>query len=234
MPHIKFILPTAPSQPVTMNMGMAMPSWYDIVGLDERSNETCNGIEESQSTIIRILDTEHQTNGLSYNRMVLLGFSQGGALSLYTGMQLPNRLAGIVVLSGYLPNTDKFCITSGLETTPVLHCHGMADPMVQYSMAVKTQKIMGLKGAANYQLKRYPGVQHTVSMDEIRDVESFLVNILPDDVNSRVRLKDPSDMTVKELYGLIQEMGLQKQAIGLMEKCELVRLVQKHQNRGDL
>merc|ERR1712232_119166 len=158
------------------------------------------------------------------------GFSQGGAMSLYTGMQLPNRLAGIVVLSGYLPNTEKFFITSGLETTPILHCHGTVDPMVQYAMAVKTQKVMIQKGATNYQLKKYPGVQHTVSIDEIKDVESFLVNILPDDINSRIRIKDPSDMTVKELHGLIQTLGLQKKAIGLMEKCELVQLVKDYQN----
>jgi len=230
MPHIKFVLPTATSQPVTMNMGMAMPSWYDIVGLDERSNESCNGIEQSRSTITRILENENRTTGLKYNRMALVGFSQGGALSLYTGMQLPNSLAGIVVLSGYLPNTEDFFITSGLETTPVLHCHGTADPMVQYTMAVKTQKVMHQKGATNYQLKKYPGVQHTVSMDEIRDVESFLVNILPDDANSRIRLKDPRDMTVKELHNLILNLGLQKKAIGLREKCELVRLVKDHQN----
>lgn len=230
MPHIKFVLPTAPSQPVTMNMGMAMPSWYDIVGLDERSNESCNGIEQSRATITRIMENENRTTGLSYSRMALVGFSQGGALSLYTGMQLPNRLAGIVVLSGYLPNTEKFCITSGLETTPILHCHGTSDPMVQYTMAVKTEKVMSQKGATNYQLKKFPGVQHRVSMDEIRDVESFLVNILPDDANSRIRLKDPSDMTVKELHGLIQKLGLQKQAIGLMEKCELARLIKDHQS----
>jgi len=230
MPHIKFVLPTAPSQPVSMNMGMNMPSWYDIVGLDERSNESCNGIEETQSTITRILENENRTTGLNYNRMALMGFSQGGAMSLYTGMQLPNRLAGIVVLSGYLPNTEKFFITSGLETTPILHCHGTVDPMVQYAMAVKTQKVMIQKGATNYQLKKYPGVQHTVSIDEIKDVESFLVDILPDDMNSRIRIKDPSDMTVKELHGLIQTLGLQKKAIGLMEKCELVQLVKEYQN----
>merc|ERR1712083_861431 len=73
MPHVKFVLPTAPTQPVTMNMGMSMPSWYDITGLDEQSNESWSGIEQSRSTICRILDNEHHATGLSYNRMVLVG-----------------------------------------------------------------------------------------------------------------------------------------------------------------
>ena len=129
MPYLKFILPTAPTQPVTMNMGMPMPSWYDITGLDERSNENCAGIETSQNTVKEILTKEHESNGLSYNRMVLAGFSQGGALSLFTGMQLSaaQKLGGIVVMSGYLPAAKQFQITQGLEDTPIMHCHGESD-----------------------------------------------------------------------------------------------------------
>ena len=67
-PWLKIILPTAPTQKVTMNMGMAMPSWYDIVGLDERSNENCAGIEESQARIAQILQKEHEATGLPYSR----------------------------------------------------------------------------------------------------------------------------------------------------------------------
>lgn len=231
MPYIKFVLPTAPIQPVTMNMGISMNSWYDISGLDERSNELCNGIEQSRSTITQIMNNENLINGLSYSRMALVGFSQGGALSLYTGMQFSNLLAGIVVLSGYLPQTKKFCITPGLENTPVLHCHGFADPMVQYSMAIKTQKVMSQKGATNYQLNKYPAVQHTISTDEIKDVESFLASILPYDEKCRFRPKDPSEMTVKELHHVIQNFGLQEQANGLREKYELIRLVKDFQNK---
>ena len=87
LPHVKFVLPTAPTQPVTMNMGMPMPSWYDITGLDERSNEQCAGIDVSAGRIRGILRAEHAENGLPYSRMLLAGFSQGGALSLFVGMQ---------------------------------------------------------------------------------------------------------------------------------------------------
>ena len=137
---MKIILPTAPTQRVTMNMGMSMPSWYDIKGLDMKSNEECTGLEESQQRIASILQTEHETTGLAYNRMVLAGFSQGGALSLYTGMQFSEKLAGIVILSGYLPQQSKFQITQGLEDTPILHLHGTQDPVVQFPMAELTKK----------------------------------------------------------------------------------------------
>ena len=117
MPHVKFVLPTAPKQPVTMNMGMSMPSWYDIVGLDERSNENCAGIDTSVKTLQDILKAEHDNHGLPYNRMVLAGFSQGGALSLYTGLQFTDTLAGVVVLSGYLPQAKQFKITPNVASS---------------------------------------------------------------------------------------------------------------------
>jgi predicted esterase len=136
LPWCKFVLPTAPVNPVTLNGGMRMNSWYDIVGLDERSNEGCEGIQESRSRIEAILQRERDELGLPYSRMVLAGFSQGGALGLFTGLQLggekaeaaaaasgdeKKKLAGIVVLSGYLPCDKQFRITPGLEGTPVFH-----------------------------------------------------------------------------------------------------------------
>jgi lysophospholipase-2 len=123
MPYCKFILPTAPMQPVTLNGGMRMNSWYDLVGLDERANENCKGIDESRAMLANILKTEHATTGLPYSRMVLAGFSQGGALSLFTGLQLPpeQKLAAVCVLSSYLPAANQFKVTPGFEDVPVWH-----------------------------------------------------------------------------------------------------------------
>ena len=227
MPYAKFVLPTAPTNPVTMNMGMRMPSWYDIVGLDERSNEKCDGIEDSREKLVQIMENEHETTGLAYNRMVLAGFSQGGALSLYTGMQLQRseqKLAGIVVMSGYLPAASKFTITAGLETTPILHCHGSQDMLVGASMAEKSKVVVEMKGATDYKYKTYP-IAHTVSMDELGDVLSFLKEKLPPDETCNIKLKDASEMSVKELKAVIRKAGLQSKAMGLMEKSEFVKLV---------
>lgn len=140
MPHVKVILPTASSRPVTLNGGMRMPAWYDIVGLDERSGELCEGIEESVSTIREIINNEIQS-GLPASRIILSGFSQGGALSLFTGLQMPPELkpAGIVVMSGYLAGAGKFKLTPGFEDVPVLHCHGTGDMVVRYDWAGKTK-----------------------------------------------------------------------------------------------
>mmetsp|Transcript_13449 Transcript_13449/g.28428 ORF Transcript_13449/g.28428 Transcript_13449/m.28428 type:complete len:310 (+) Transcript_13449:32-961(+) len=233
IPYAKFILPTAPMRKVTMNMGMFMPSWYDIVGLDKRSNEFCEGIEESQEKILNILKAEHE-RGIPYKRMVLAGFSQGGALSLYTGMQLPaevaaeSRLAGIVVMSGYLPHASGFNITPGLEDTPIFHCHGTVDPMVRLPAAKDSQEHVKEKGATNYQLKTYSGLAHSVSPEEISDVITFLLTHLPPSDECKVKVKDPSEMSIKELKAAITKAGLGKNAVGLMEKSEFVELLTKH------
>merc|ERR1711920_752440 len=99
MPHMRFVCPTAPTQPVTLNGGMPMPSWYDIVGLDDRAPEDCVGIEDSRQSVLRML--EQEAKDIGYDRCVLAGFSQGGAMSLYVGLQLSNRLGGIIAMSGY-------------------------------------------------------------------------------------------------------------------------------------
>ncbi|KNC83829.1 hypothetical protein SARC_03936 [Sphaeroforma arctica JP610] len=232
LPYAKFVLPTAPTQPVTLNMGMRMASWYDIVGLDERSNEDCKGIVESRRTIEDILQTEHETKGLPYSRMILAGFSQGGALSLFTGLQQPieKKLAGVVCMSAYLPSAKNFHVTPGLEDTPVLHCHGLADPMVQYTMAEKTKQELLQRGLTKYELKGYRDLQHSVNIDEIGDVTRFIMSILPPDESCNIKLKDPSDMSVKELKAAVKEAGLGDRAKGLVEKSEFVKLVQVHRD----
>jgi lysophospholipase II len=229
MPHAKFILPTAPTQPVTMNMGMAMPSWYDITGLDERSNENCNGLSKSVETITNIVNNEHTTTGLPYHRMVLAGFSQGGALSLFTGFQLAQKIGGIVCLSGYLPAAKLFRIAPGNEDIPVLHCHGTVDMVVSYPLAQKSKNKVQEKGCTNYTIKSYP-IGHTVDMKELSDVLQFLKESVPPDETCRVKVKDVQDMTVKELREAIRNAGLSQKAVGLMEKSEFVRLLQDHRD----
>jgi lysophospholipase-2 len=230
LPYVKFILPTAKTQKVTMNMGMQMPAWYDIVGLDKRSNEICPGIDESQKRILDILKSEHDL-GIPYNRMVLAGFSQGGALSLYTGMQLPpdaGSLAGIVMMSGYLPHASGFNITPGAEGTPIFHAHGAVDPLVRVDAAKESQSHVSEKGAKDYQLKIYDGLAHSANPQEVADVLAFLKKVLPQTGECYITLKDPSEMSIKELKGAIQKAGIGSKAVGLMEKCEFVELLKNH------
>jgi lysophospholipase-2 len=227
LPYLKFVLPTAPTQRVTMNMGMPMPSWYDIVGLDERANENCNGIDQSKARIQSILEQEHQTTGLPYSRMLLAGFSQGGALSLFTGLQLDQTLAGIIVWSGYLPAASKLQLNQ--PKTKVWHGHGTQDPLVRYDMAEKTKSRLEQAGLENYTLKSYP-IPHTVSPDELREALTFLTTVLPPDDTFKVAVKDPSEMSVKELKNAIRKAGLGNKAAGLMEKSEFVKLLKDHRD----
>jgi predicted esterase len=195
--------------------------------LDERSNEKCKGLPDSVQRLAGILKTEHETTGLPYSRMVLAGFSQGGALSIFTGFSLPQKLAGIVCLSGYLPAASQFKITPGSESIPVLHCHGTQDVVVNHAMAGKSrQKVMAV-GATDYTIESYP-IGHTVSMDELRRVEDFLMKVLPNDPSYRIKLKDPSEMSVKELKLALRKAGLS--SVGLMEKSEFVKLLKDHRS----
>eukprot|EP00579_Thalassiosira_antarctica_P006336 CAMPEP_0201881206 /NCGR_PEP_ID=MMETSP0902-20130614/11576_1 /ASSEMBLY_ACC=CAM_ASM_000551 /TAXON_ID=420261 /ORGANISM="Thalassiosira antarctica, Strain CCMP982" /LENGTH=285 /DNA_ID=CAMNT_0048409353 /DNA_START=6 /DNA_END=863 /DNA_ORIENTATION=- len=230
LPFAKFILPTAPTQKVTMNMGMAMPSWYDIVGLDKRSNEFCEGIDASQERLMELVKGEMDV-GIARNRIVLAGFSQGGALSLYTGMQLPAGtppLAGIVVMSGYLPHESGFKITKGLEDTPIWHGHGSVDPLVKMNMAKESVEKVKERGATNYTLKTYAGLAHSVNPQEVSDVLAFLQTVLPPDESCRIKLKDPSEMSIKELKGAIAKAGLGRKALGFSEKREFIDLVRDY------
>jgi len=229
MPWIKFILPTASQMPVTLNMGHRMNAWYDIVGLDERAGESCEGIDSSVARVKGLLQAEANL-GLPYSRMALAGFSQGGAMSLFTGMQLPveQRLAGLLVLSGYCPGYSKFKLTPGLEDLPVLHCHGTADPVVQHAWAVQTRDYVRGQGATKYELKEYKGMGHTASPTEIADATAFLLSILPDDPAARLEPKDPTTMTVKELKTAVVQAGLAAHAKGFSEKNEFVDLLVRH------
>lgn len=195
----------------------------------EREQEDCEGIEESRDRIFGILETEHTAHKVPYNRMVLAGFSQGGALSLFAGYQMPSaeqRLAGILCMSGYLAGAKQFKLTPGLEDTPTLHCHGTQDPMVAWSLAQKTRDIVtNTHGATNYELRDYP-MQHTVTIEEIQYAARFLSQILPVEPGACAD-KPPKDMSVSELKDAILKGGLGQKAVGLIEREDLVKLLEK-------
>jgi lysophospholipase-2 len=249
LPYIKFILPTAPRRRVTMNMGMVMPAWYDITGLDKRSNEQCDGIDASRARLVKLMEDEMTMTGLPRSRILLAGFSQGGALSLYTGMQLSpsstgaagdgninTPLAGIVIMSGYLPHSSGFTITPGLEHTPIFHGHGESDPLIKVEYARESCNLVtnngGGKGggATNYQLVTYPNLAHSISPKEISDVLLFIQKVLPPNDNYKIQMKDPMEMSVKELKSEIAKAGLGRLALGFSEKGEFITLLKNHRN----
>jgi len=134
---VRFVFPQAPSLPVSINYGMPMPAWYDIRGPEQHAErEDPVGIERSRIAIQALIDEQLEA-GVAASSIVLAGFSQGGAMALYTALRCPDALAGVLVLSGYLlrPEHLETEATEANKTTPMLFCHGLQDDVVPLSRA---------------------------------------------------------------------------------------------------
>ncbi len=145
LPHVKFILPTASIQPVTLNRGMKMTSWHDIKSLEAIDSSAFTGIDASRAYIDSVIADEIKS-GTAPNRIILGGFSQGGAMTLYTGLQSSHKLAGLICLSGYLPYSGSDFASKiaagGNGTTPVFIGHGEADPVVNPKAGAKAAETL--------------------------------------------------------------------------------------------
>ena len=130
LPRARFVFPHAPRGPVTINGGMVMPAWYDIVAIGGNGAKD-EDVRRSAKQLRALLEREEQ-NGVPADRIILAGFSQGAAMALHVGTRYPRALRGIMVLSGYevLSPTREREETPANRTTPMLFCHGTADPLV--------------------------------------------------------------------------------------------------------
>ncbi|ORX90284.1 Phospholipase/carboxylesterase [Basidiobolus meristosporus CBS 931.73] len=178
LPHVKFVLPNAPAQPVTLNFGMAMPSWYDIYSLDSINREEDEkGLLES-SRIINTLIQKEIDNGIPANRIVLAGFSQGSAMSLLTGLTTEYKVAGIIGLSGYLPIRNKIFSMVSDNKPPIFMGHGTSDPVVQFQFGQGSSELLEAKGY-NVEFHAYPGMAHSCCDEELSDMAKFLEKVIP-------------------------------------------------------
>ena len=174
---IRFVFPHAPKQPVTINGGYIMPAWYDIRTPNLRQQEDETGIRESVAALNAWIDHEAAL-GIPASRILLAGFSQGGAIALFAGLTYPARLAGIMALSTYLPlpqqlSHDHSPYTSGL---PVFVGHGNADTIVPPEAGVSSAAVLQGMGC-DVSLHRYD-MAHSVNQEEIRDIRSWLLQYL--------------------------------------------------------
>ena len=176
-PAIRFIFPSAPSMPVTVNGGYVMPAWYDIIGRNLMDQEDANGIHKSAAAIVELIEKE-ASRGIAYDKIVLAGFSQGCAMALHIGLRFPHKLAGIIALSGYLPlamsmNTEKH---SANQNTPIFMGHGLYDAVVVPERAEASYVALEKMG---YQVNwnEYP-MEHSVNREELMDISRFLQRIL--------------------------------------------------------
>ncbi len=170
---LRFVFPHAPIQPVTINGGMAMRSWYDIKGLDIGARADEAGIRESEKTIHDLI-AEQVDQGIPPENIILAGFSQGAAMTLHTGSRYPHKLAGMVALSGYVPMPEKLPAEKhpANQDTPVFMAHGTLDPVVPYALGAASAKIMQANGYP-VEWHTYP-IQHGVAPEEIAAVRDFV------------------------------------------------------------
>ncbi|MEY3629570.1 MAG: hypothetical protein RLY91_1336 [Pseudomonadota bacterium] len=174
---VRFIFPHATIQPVTINGGMAMRSWYDILTPNLVKREDEAGIRTSEQAI-QALITRENARGVPTSRIVLAGFSQGCAMTLHTGIRLKEKLAGLMGLSGYLPLIDMAAQErhSANATTPIFLAHGTHDPVVTLERAEASRaKLVDL--GYSVQWHTYP-MPHSVCAQEINDISSFLQSVL--------------------------------------------------------
>lgn len=180
VPHVKFICPHAPAIPVTLNLGALMPAWFDLKGLSPDSAEDEAGIKKAAESIKAIIEHEAK-NGIPPHRIILGGFSQGGALSLYTALTCQHQVAGVVALSCWLPLHRSFPSASGgPKNLPILQCHGKSDHMVPVEFGNLTSEM--LKTIVNPHMvafKTYAGLSHSSCPQEMEAVKEFIEKYLP-------------------------------------------------------
>jgi len=175
---VRFIFPHAPMRPVTLNGGFAMRAWYDITAIDRRAPEDESGIRTSQAAVETLIRREN-SRGIAAERIVLAGFSQGGAMALFTGTRYAQRLAGIMGLSCYqvlAKRLDAERVPAN-QSTPVFLAHGTQDPVVPLALGEESRRQLEAAG--------YPVEWHTYSMphavcpQEVADIGAWLRRVLP-------------------------------------------------------
>lgn len=169
----RFIFPHATPRPVTINNGFVMRAWYDIKGFGPERAEDDVGIRESDAVVRKYLDQQIAA-GIAANRIVIAGFSQGGAIALQTALRYPQRLAGVMALSTYLPLRESLAkeAVAANRDVPILMCHGLSDPIVPAELGKASRDVLlGLGYQVDW--RSYP-MEHQVCMEEVVDISNWL------------------------------------------------------------
>ena len=177
-PAARYVFPHAATMPVTINGGVVMRAWYDIVGADLVRREDERGIRASQGQVEALIAREVQ-RGTTRSRIVLAGFSQGGAIALQTGLRQSEPLAAIIALSSYLPLSDSFANerTAASARVPIFMAHGTSDPIVPLARGLASRDALTAAGH-DVEWHQYQ-MPHSVNEQEIRDIAAFLKRVLP-------------------------------------------------------
>lgn len=174
---VRFVFPNAPVRPVTINGGMSMRAWYDVLDMDIPRREDETGVRESAAAIAALVESE-RARGIPAGRIVLAGFSQGAAMALFTGLRHEQALAGIVALSGYLPLTSSLPaeLADANRDIPILFCHGDHDPVIPVHYGRASAELLERHGYRP-EFRSYP-MAHQVCLEEIMDIGAWLAGRL--------------------------------------------------------
>ncbi|MGH8238522.1 MAG: alpha/beta hydrolase [Steroidobacteraceae bacterium] len=170
---VRFIFPHARPRPVTINNGYVMRAWYDITSLGPDRKEDDAGIRESAGVVNGYIEQQNAA-GIDTDRIVIAGFSQGGAIALQAGLRYPKRLAGIMALSTYLPLRDTVSAEAAPANrdVPILMCHGLRDGMVPATLGKASRDLLVSLGYP-VEWQAYP-MEHQVCMEEVFDISKWL------------------------------------------------------------
>jgi len=177
-PAVRFVLPHAPLRPVTINGGQRMRAWYDIAGFDRRAPQDETGIRESAAAVAALVSRERE-RGIAACRIVLAGFSQGGAMALFVAPRTPERLAGVIALSTYLPLGERLAAEAhpANAALPLFMAHGRFDPVVPFAAGEASCQALRAQGYA-VDWRSYP-MAHSVCDEEVADLREFLLRAVP-------------------------------------------------------
>jgi len=176
-PAIRFIFPHAPVRPITINGGMQMRGWYDITGMAFDRDEDRAGIEQSAAIVQRFIEREN-ARGIAHDHIILAGFSQGGAVSLFAGLRMATPLAAIIALSTYLPLAPEIESAGhpASREVPIFMAHGDHDPVIPIELAARSRDILQSLGHS-VEWHSYP-MPHSVSAAEISAITTFIGQVV--------------------------------------------------------
>jgi phospholipase/carboxylesterase len=177
LPGIRFVFPHANTMPITAYDGYVMRAWYDILGTDLSKREDETTLRANQGLVEALVERE-KARGIPANRIILAGFSQGSVMSLLTGLRHPEKLAGLMCLSGYVPLADKTAderSAASLET-PIFMVHGAVDNVISFTHAERSRDLLLSLG---YQLEWHEYMMaHSLCQEELDDISAWLKKVL--------------------------------------------------------
>ena len=178
---IRFVFPHAPYRSITINGGMNMRAWYDVKSLDRKGAQDEQGIRQSGSFLEELIDQENK-RGIPHNRIIIAGFSQGGAIVLHTALRYPRRLGGLIALSTWLPLESTFeeevvnNKNSQPSDLPIFLAHGKYDPVIPFDFGLESKYLIEKNG---YSVNWHEySIEHSVSQQEIKDIGCWISKVM--------------------------------------------------------